>query len=111
MEQGIQTIESLPKQRDHVQIKFQESETQDVPAERMDKLEESNNSNQNTSTKEPAKWKEMWEKISEMRKERNAPVDLMGCGTQADPDAEPKVQRFQTLIGVMLSSQTRGIFL
>ncbi|ELR13561.1 endonuclease iii, putative, partial [Acanthamoeba castellanii str. Neff] len=41
-----------------------------------------------------------------MRKNRDAPVDTMGCEVLAE-DAEPKVQRYQTLVALMLSSQTK----
>lgn len=36
-----------------------------------------------------------------------AAVDSMGCELCADPAATPPVRRFQTLVGLMLSSQTR----
>jgi endonuclease-3 len=36
-----------------------------------------------------------------------AAVDRMGCERCVDPGAEPVVQRFQTLVGLLLSSQTR----
>ncbi|KAL6072234.1 alpha,alpha-trehalase nth1, variant 3 [Balamuthia mandrillaris] len=55
----------------------------------------------------PPHWEEVLEGITEMRKERVAPVDTMGCAALADPLAEPKVQRFQTLVSLMLSSQTK----
>jgi endonuclease III len=41
-----------------------------------------------------------------MRAEIPAPVDTMGCAVLANPTAPPKTQRFQTLISLMLSSQT-----
>jgi endonuclease III len=41
-----------------------------------------------------------------MRAETPAPVDTMGCAVLANPTAPPKTQRFQTLISLMLSSQT-----
>lgn len=36
-----------------------------------------------------------------------APVDTMGCERLADPAASPADQRFQTLVSLMLSSQTK----
>ncbi|KAF7639513.1 Endonuclease III-like protein [Meloidogyne graminicola] len=45
--------------------------------------------------------------IKSMRKNADAPVDLMGCQTCADANADPKVFRFQTLVALMLSSQTK----
>uniref|UniRef100_A0A915N0R9 DNA-(apurinic or apyrimidinic site) lyase n=1 Tax=Meloidogyne javanica TaxID=6303 RepID=A0A915N0R9_MELJA len=42
-----------------------------------------------------------------MRQNADAPVDLMGCHTCADKNADPKTFRFQTLVALMLSSQTK----
>ena len=42
-----------------------------------------------------------------MRSKRDAPVDSNGTECCADPTAEPKLFRYQTLIGLMLSSQTK----
>lgn len=55
----------------------------------------------------PTHWREHYDNIKTMREGRNAPVDTMGCEALADPDAEPKVQRYQTLVALMLSSQTK----
>ncbi|CAD6188629.1 unnamed protein product [Caenorhabditis auriculariae] len=52
-------------------------------------------------------WKLHIERIKIMRKDGNAPVDTMGCHRLADPLASPKVHRFQILLALMLSSQTR----
>lgn len=56
---------------------------------------------------EPALWREQIQNIYEMRKERNAPVDTMGCDVISDKDASPEVFRYQVLLSLMLSSQTR----
>jgi endonuclease-3 len=42
-----------------------------------------------------------------MRRSRDAPVDVIGAAALPDPSAQPKVQRYQVLISLMLSSQTR----
>ncbi|ORY14437.1 DNA glycosylase [Clohesyomyces aquaticus] len=42
-----------------------------------------------------------------MRNENVAPVDTMGCESLADRTATPRDQRFQTLVALMLSSQTK----
>lgn len=55
----------------------------------------------------PAGWQEVWNRIVLFRAEHQAPVDTMGCGSMADRSAAPDTQRFQTLVGLMLSSQTR----
>jgi len=45
--------------------------------------------------------------IEQMRKLEDAPVDTMGCHMLAEESAGPKTHRFQTLIALMLSSQTK----
>lgn len=56
--------------------------------------------------KEPNGWEEIWNRIEDMRSKKKAPVDSMGCSELAERD-NPKVFRYQTLIGLMLSSQTK----
>ena len=55
----------------------------------------------------PHNWEAVYDNILEMRKELSAPVDSMGCERAHDTNAEPKVQRFQCLVSLMLSSQTK----
>jgi len=56
---------------------------------------------------EPINWRDQLRGIEEMRKDRDAPVDTMGCERCHDHDALPHIQRFQILVSLMLSSQTR----
>ncbi|KAL8762469.1 MAG: hypothetical protein Q9184_001552 [Pyrenodesmia sp. 2 TL-2023] len=55
----------------------------------------------------PANWEEIYKAVQEMRKKVLAPVDTMGCETLAEETRTPRDQRFQTLIALMLSSQTK----
>lgn len=55
----------------------------------------------------PANWEEIYALTREMRNENAAPVDTMGCESLADRSQTPRDQRFQTLIALMLSSQTK----
>jgi endonuclease-3 len=55
----------------------------------------------------PANWEEMYALTREMRNENLAPVDTMGCESLADRERTPRDQRFQTLVALMLSSQTK----
>eukprot|EP00461_Guttulinopsis_vulgaris_P007855 UN07905 len=48
-----------------------------------------------------------YELIKAMRQKTQAPVDTIGCSETADKTADPKTQRFETLISLMLSAQTR----
>ncbi|XP_072318386.1 endonuclease III-like protein 1 isoform X2 [Eucyclogobius newberryi] len=56
---------------------------------------------------EPAEWKKQLEHIREMRSGRDAPVDNMGAEKCYDHDAPAQVKRFQVLVSLMLSSQTK----
>jgi endonuclease-3 len=51
-------------------------------------------------------WEEAYKKIAKLRSTFTAPVDIEGAATLGE-DEDPKVFRFQTLVGLMLSSQTR----
>ena len=55
----------------------------------------------------PANWEEIYALTREMRNENPAPVDTMGCESLADRSRPPRDQRFQTLVALMLSSQTK----
>jgi endonuclease-3 len=55
----------------------------------------------------PANWEEIYTLTREMRNANIAPVDTMGCESLADKNRSPRDQRFQTLIALMLSSQTK----
>lgn len=56
----------------------------------------------------PEGWEETYNLIAKMRKESApAPVDIMGCASLHDPKGDPKVNRFQILVGLMLSAMTK----
>ncbi|KAI8042194.1 hypothetical protein M5D96_003496 [Drosophila gunungcola] len=52
-------------------------------------------------------WYYHLESIRVMRNSKTAPVDTMGCHRCADSKADAKTQRFQNLVALMLSSQTK----
>ncbi|KAM8878347.1 endonuclease III-like protein 1 isoform 4-T4 [Spinachia spinachia] len=56
---------------------------------------------------EPPEWKKQWGYLREMRSGRNAPVDNMGAEKCYDSQAPAHVRRFQVLVSLMLSSQTK----
>ncbi|RWS28630.1 endonuclease III-like protein 1, partial [Leptotrombidium deliense] len=57
---------------------------------------------------QPKNWNLLLENIKQMRKMNEAPVDTMGCDQCHDKlETDPKTQRFQTLVALMLSSQTK----
>ena len=50
---------------------------------------------------------QVWKAIQEMREGGDAPVDTMGCERLADESADPATKRYQQLVALMLSSQTK----
>lgn len=62
-------------------------------------------------TQAPSDWQELYDAAKTMRlpggAAANAAVDTMGCERLADVTATPRNQRFQTLVALMLSSQTK----
>lgn len=63
--------------------------------------------NNNTTTSNTQHFEQQYAQILQMRSARDAPVDKMGCAELHQSDATPAVQRFQTLVSLMLSSQTK----
>ncbi|KAG9655988.1 DNA glycosylase, partial [Aureobasidium melanogenum] len=55
----------------------------------------------------PPNWEQVYNMTAEMRKKVLAPVDTMGCEPLAERDRSPIDRRLQTLIALMLSSQTK----
>ncbi|KAI2638845.1 DNA glycosylase [Hypomontagnella submonticulosa] len=59
----------------------------------------------------PSDWQEIYDAVKAMRGPggvaENAAVDTMGCERLAENNASPRDKRFQTLIALMLSSQTK----
>ncbi|KAF8418974.1 DNA glycosylase [Tirmania nivea] len=58
----------------------------------------------------PPHWEEMYSLVRSMRSRIPAPVDTMGCERLAQPiggPVTPAVSRFQTLVSLLLSSQTK----
>ncbi|KAJ4983774.1 endonuclease III [Stagonosporopsis vannaccii] len=72
-----------------------------VPAKRF------NGADGSVKIEPPPSWQEIYDLTREMRNENVAPVDTMGCESLADRQRSPRDQRFQTLIALMLSSQTK----
>lgn len=56
---------------------------------------------------EPKNWRKLLANIREMRKEKTAPVDTMGCDKCHDEQSDKKTIRFHQLVALMLSSQTK----
>ncbi|KAG0269231.1 DNA N-glycosylase and apurinic/apyrimidinic (AP) lyase [Linnemannia exigua] len=61
------------------------------------------------ATKEPVGWELTLDRLREFRLQNPAPVDTMGCERLAEvgDHIPPEVSRYQTLVALMLSSQTK----
>ncbi|KAK4896144.1 alpha,alpha-trehalase nth1 [Elasticomyces elasticus] len=55
----------------------------------------------------PLGWERVYEITAAMRKRVLAPVDTMGCESLAEETRSPRDRRLQTLVALMLSSQTK----
>jgi hypothetical protein len=56
---------------------------------------------------EPDGWREIYDLVVELRKERDAPVDWAGSESLGTDQDSGEVDKFHTLIALMLSSQTK----
>ena len=63
--------------------------------------------NGDVNVEPPPNWEEVYNVTAEMRKRWPAPVDTMGCESLAEDHRSPRDRRLQTLIALMLSSQTK----
>lgn len=55
----------------------------------------------------PDNWRLLLDNIRLMRMSGNAPVDVVGCEKCVNPEASPEIRRFEVLVSLMLSSQTK----
>ncbi|XP_045214945.2 endonuclease III-like protein 1 [Mercenaria mercenaria] len=108
----------LRRKREHIEIKI---ETNDVYSDRVNVLHSTVKTEEQKLNKEtevghigdvqniwfPPMWKQQLDNIFEMRKAWDAPVDTMGCDVISDEKAKPEVYRYQVLLSLMLSSQTK----
>lgn len=101
--------------RRHIKIEYEkrheedssrdDKKTEDVAAKKRKK--DTSTAKTQGSTWQPLNWREQLANIREMRKTRDAPVDSQGCEKTADESQSPETVRYQVLISLMLSSQTK----
>ncbi|XP_072337684.1 endonuclease III-like protein 1 isoform X1 [Scyliorhinus torazame] len=106
-----ETVREVP------QVQFGDSVPRNAAKQKRERLQAGCNSrrvsqcaspaDETNSTWQPKDWREQWDNITEMRKGRDAPVDSMGAEQCFDKTATPEVMRYQVLLSLMLSSQTR----
>ncbi|XP_029408213.2 endonuclease III-like protein 1 [Bactrocera dorsalis] len=75
--------------------------------ENVSESKEANTKTESQDKWEPQNWRLVLENIRAMRADAAAPVDTMGCHKCSDNEADEKTQRFQKLVALMLSSQTK----
>ncbi|KAK2579557.1 hypothetical protein KPH14_010856 [Odynerus spinipes] len=80
------------------------SDEKDLTSKKDEKVEDDLG---NASNWMPSNWNSILKNIKEMRKYKTAPVDEMGCHKCADPNASDPIFRYQCLLALMLSSQTK----
>ncbi|PSN34065.1 Endonuclease III-like protein 1 [Blattella germanica] len=96
--------------RQHVTVAYDEP-SKDDNGSKQSQIKEEQSTKDDTEMKktkwEPKNWLEVVNNIREMRKNRDAPVDTMGCDKCSDDNAPVEVVRYHSLISLMLSSQTK----
>lgn len=94
-----------------VPLKLESLEPPAAPKPRRKPARKTTDSTGTTVTEPPTSWLETYNAVLAMRQPggvaSNAVVDTMGCERLADPGASPRDRRFQTLVALMLSSQTK----
>ncbi|XP_077286024.1 nth-like DNA glycosylase 1 [Arctopsyche grandis] len=83
--------------RRHVRLEYDKDDEKDMKTVKEE----------NKSDWYPENWRDVLSNIREMRSLGGAPVDDMGCDKCSDESAPPHVMRYQTLVALMLSSQTK----
>ncbi|KAI1270028.1 DNA glycosylase [Xylariaceae sp. FL1019] len=103
------SVSTTITQSDDLDIKPEPTSPRKNPRKPARKV--TNRSTGQTTIEPPSNWQEIYNTIRVMRAPggtaSNAPVDTMGCERLALRSAPPIVQRFQTLVALMLSSQTK----
>lgn len=91
-----------PKKRRHLKLEVASG------AESTDLGRRAVTSEREPETKwEPPQWREQLKNIREMRRGKDAPVDVVGAAELASKHLQPEVRRYQVLVSLMLSSQTK----
>jgi endonuclease-3 len=88
------TTRSKNVKRRHVPVAYEDCVK--TKSERKEDTVHGESSTEETENKklkwEPKNWREVLNNIREMRKQRDAPVDTMGCDKCADESARPEVR-------------------
>ncbi|KAG0717934.1 Endonuclease III-like protein 1 [Chionoecetes opilio] len=104
-------VKRLVRRRKRVQVQYESEEKPDAPSPGTEVMTEGDGGDGRQGGGggggEPPDWRQVLKNLSTMRAARDAPVDSMGAEHCMDQGTEPQVYRFQVLVSLMLSSQTR----
>lgn len=100
MVSGTKDIREQIIKREHVKIEYD-------PTLKQEFEECSSKKHLKIDMKVPLNWEIVLSNLKEMRKNFDAPVDSMGCHKSCDENAPVQVVRYQKLLSLMLSSQTK----
>lgn len=102
-------LHKAPSRSELIQLEYEQdtSEADAAKTEAEQPAKRQKRAGWKPSAKAPTRWQEHYDNIKVMRSEKTAPVDTMGCEVLADRTAPPAVFRFQVLVSLMLSSQTK----
>lgn len=94
VDESIIPTKSLKTKREHATVKYESDIKEEKESPKKEKWE-------------PPNWQQVLGNLREMRKNHDAPVDNMGCDKCMDESAPALTMRFQALVSLMLSSQTK----
>lgn len=116
----LTTLEAASAESDGIDIKLSTSKVKEdepknastppnktKPAAKKPRKKSSPRSPSQTTRAPPAGWESTYALVEELRQDRTAPVDSDGSEALPDKTQGPQVFRFQVLIALMLSSQTK----
>lgn len=108
----IKSVEEVPIKQELQDVKNEQKEDLSVHRKhiKVEYDEEaccSKKSKLSFSEEKPVNWEMVLGNLREMRKDFDAPVDTMGCHKCHDESASPNTIRYQALLSLMLSSQTK----
>ncbi|XP_046352813.2 endonuclease III-like protein 1 [Haliotis rufescens] len=105
----VKGLKAFAAKRKHIKIEYEDQKNSSVKQEAAKQKKKSDNIEVDVKREkwEPPNWRNQLKNIYQMRSRRDAPVDTMGCDVISDTQASPEVFRYQVLLSLMLSSQTK----
>ncbi|KAJ7145005.1 DNA glycosylase [Mycena crocata] len=111
---GLSDVSATPPRPKRVKIELEPSTSREVSESPSKKASKSPRKSKTpykqplvTPHPEPARWRDVYDLIKEMRSTTVAPVDTMGCHMAQRNETDPKNKRFATFVSLLLSPQTK----